>query len=135
MTIVLDGEHTHNGTVYAANSVIEVPDDTGDWLVAVPKAREIVAGPAAWAAGSYAANSLVSHNGGYYVNNASAVSGDVPGVAAKWVLVSYLVSSAVSATSETIAGKAIDTVGNVYRVYVHTNPDGAKVLAVEQTPI
>lgn len=95
MLIVLDQQHNADGTTYNANSVINVPTDVATWLTGASAARTIVTGPAEWAAGSYAQNSMVSYNGGFYVNNAAAVAGDVPGVAAKWVSVSYLTSSAV----------------------------------------
>jgi hypothetical protein len=88
--IVLDAEFNYNSVTYSANSVIEVDPAVSTWLVSLTKARAIVAGPAEWAAGSYAANNLVTHNGTYYVNNANAVSSDVPGNSAKWVQVAYL---------------------------------------------
>jgi len=96
MLIILDQSHNADGKTYTANSVINVPTDVATWLTGISAARSIVTGPAEWAAGSYAQNSMVSYNGGYYVNNAAAVSGDVPGVAAKWVSVSYLTAAPVA---------------------------------------
>lgn len=132
MNIVLDAAHNSNGTTYAPNSVIAVNDDTGDWLVGLSAAREIVAGPAAWSAGTYAANNLVTYNGTYYVNTAStsATPGNSP-----WVAVSYLVSSVAAVAADTVAGRLLDSLGNQYSVSVTTNADGAKVVAVDQTPI
>lgn len=100
--IVLDAPHNNNGVTYSANSVIDVDATTVTWLSGIAVARAIVTGPAAWVAGSYAANSLVTNSGAYFVNNSSAVSGDVPGVASKWVQVAYLASAVSSGTATAI---------------------------------
>ena len=102
--IILDAVHVHDGTTYQPNSVITVPTGVDTWLIGASKARAIVAGPAAWDAGSYVAANLVSNNGVYYVNNTSATSGDVPGVASLWVAVTYLSSAAAVKNFDLVSG-------------------------------
>lgn len=137
--IVLDLPHNSNGVTYSANSVIDVDATTVTWLTGIAVARAIVAGPAAWAAGSYAANNLVTNSGGYYVNNASAVSGDVPGVAAKWVAVSYLASATVGGTATAILSNGRLLVknpddGSFYALSAAT-VDGNPTVALDPTPV
>lgn len=132
--IILDAEHNSNGVTYQPNSVIDVDSAVVTWLVGVTRGRAIVSGPATWAAGSYPANSLVTVGTAYYVNNASAVSGDVPGVAAKWVQVTYLATASGGAATASLSGgilrvKNIDD-GLSYQV-VGVNVDGNPVLALD----
>ena len=101
------------------------------------KARAIVAGPAAWAAGSYAANNLVTYNGTYYVNNASAVSGDVPGVASKWVVVSYLVSATSTSGAVVLSGGRLLVKGDDgnFRQLTSVAVDGNQAPAFDPTVV
>ncbi len=136
--IVLDAEHNSEGVTYSANTVINVDAGVVTWLVGVARARAIVAGPVAWSATSFAANNLVTYGNAYWVNNASAVSGDVPGVAAKWVQVSYLISSvSVDAVVSLSGGRLtvrIPDDGNTYSLS-GAIVDGLPVPAFEPTPL
>ena len=90
---ILTAPFVLNSVQYGANDVIEVSADQLTFITTTLSpaiARAIVAGPAAWAAGSYAINNLVTNNGNYYVNDASVTSGEVPGVDPNWVQVRYL---------------------------------------------
>ena len=132
--IILDAEHNSNGVTYTANSVIDVDAAVVTWLVGVTRGRAIVSGPATWVAGSYPANSLVTVGTAYYVNNASAVSGDVPGVAAKWVQVTYLASGTSGTGTASLSGgilrvKNLDD-GLSYQV-VSVTVDGVPALTVD----
>lgn len=135
--IVLDAEFNYNSVTYSANSVIDVDPTVSTWLVGLSKARAIVAGPAAWAAGSYAANNLVTYNGTYYVNNASAVSGDVPGVASKWVVVSYLVSATSTSGAVVLSGGRLLVKGDDgnFRQLTSVAVDGNQAPAFDPTVV
>lgn len=116
--VILDAEYTYQSVLFVANDVIDVGADQLAFLLSFDpdKARSIVAGPTVWAAGSYAANSLVSKDSTYYVNNASATSGDVPGVAAKWVAVRYLPNAPGVVIPETPGGSGVAAVGYNYKI-------------------
>ena len=135
--IVLDAEFVYNSVTYSANSVIDVDPAVSSWLVSVTKARAIVAGPAAWAAGSYAANNLVTYNGTHYVNNASATSGDVPGTAAKWVQVTYLAMATVNAGSVVLSGGRLLVKGDDgnFRQLTSVAVDGNQAPAFDPTVV
>lgn len=117
--VILTGNFISDSVSYVANDVINVPSEVVTWLTVTLSpalARAIASGPAAWSAGSYAINSLVTYGGQYYVNDASASSGDVPGVASKWVAVRYLPGSSVGSGGSSGGGSSIAADGNNYRI-------------------
>lgn len=116
--VILDAEYTYQSVRFVANDVIDLPADQVTFLLSFTpdKARSIVAGPTEWAAGSYVANSLVSKDGTYYVNDAGVTSGEVPGADANWVAVRYLPNAPGVVIPETPGGSGVAATGFNYKI-------------------
>lgn len=111
--VILTAPFIYRSVPYVASDVIDVDSDVSAWItITLSIARPVAAGPAAWSAGSYAINNLVSVGGNYFVNDAAATSGDVPGTAPKWVQVRYLPLGAGGSSG----GSSLASEGDNYKI-------------------